>query len=77
MNFGGMLKENTLKNKVILITGGGTGLGKSMGKYFMELGANIIITSRKIDVLHNTAKDFSIYNGEGSILLNWSIPDDP
>ena len=46
MNFTGMLKENTLKEKVILITGGGTGLGKSMGAYFMELGANLIITSR-------------------------------
>ena len=60
MNFTGMLKENTLKGKVILITGGGTGLGKSMGAYFMELGANLIITSRKQDVLDKTAKEFSI-----------------
>ncbi len=51
MNFTGMLKEGTLQDKVILITGGGTGLGKSMGKYFMELGANLIITSRKQDIL--------------------------
>ena len=51
MNFTGMLKEGTLENKVILITGGGTGLGKSMGKYFMELGAHLIITSRKQDIL--------------------------
>ena len=36
MNFTGMLKENSLKGKVILITGGGTGLGKSMGKYFIK-----------------------------------------
>ena len=34
MNFTGMLKEGTLANKTILITGGGTGLGKAMGKYF-------------------------------------------
>ena len=40
MKYSGMLKEGTLKEKVILITGGGTGLGKSMGKDFMELGAN-------------------------------------
>ena len=64
MNFTGMLKEDTLKGKVILITGGGTGLGKSMGAYFMELGANLIITSRKQEVLDKTAEEFSKYTGE-------------
>ena len=52
-----MLKEGALRGKVILITGGGTGLGKSMGKYFAELGADLIICSRKIDVLEKTAKE--------------------
>ncbi len=64
MNFTGMLKEGSLQDKVILITGGGTGLGKSMGKYFMALGANLIITSRKQDILDETAKEFSDYSGE-------------
>jgi NAD(P)-dependent dehydrogenase (short-subunit alcohol dehydrogenase family) len=64
MNFTGMLKENSLKGKVILITGGGTGLGKSMGKYFMELGANLIITSRKEEILDQTANEFSVYDGD-------------
>ena len=54
-----MLKEDSLKDKVIVITGGGTGLGKSMGTYFSELGANLIITSRKMDVLEKTAKEIS------------------
>lgn len=54
-----MLKEGSLKDKVIVITGGGTGLGKSMGTYFSELGANIIITSRKMDVLKKTANEIS------------------
>ena len=56
MLYEGMLKEGTLKNKTILVTGGGTGLGKSMSKYFLELGANVIITSRKEEVL-KSAKD--------------------
>lgn len=53
----GMLKENSLKDKVIIITGGGTGLGRSMGEYFLKLGANIVITSRKIEVLEKSAKE--------------------
>ena len=57
MKFSGMLKDDALKGKVILITGGGTGLGKSMGAYFMELGANLIITSRKQEVLNKTAEE--------------------
>ena len=64
MNFSGMLKEGALKDKVILITGGGTGLGKSMGKYFMELGAHLIITSRRQEVLDETAAEFNEYHGE-------------
>ena len=52
-----MLRDNAFLGKTIVITGGGTGLGKSMTKYFMQLGANTIITSRKIDVLQTTAQE--------------------
>ena len=55
----GMLKENSLKDKVILVTGGGSGLGKSMVKYFLELGANVIITSRREELLNDVAKEFN------------------
>ena len=48
----GMLKEDALKGKTIIVTGGGTGLGKAMGTYFLELGANLVITSRKLEVLN-------------------------
>ena len=54
-----MLKENTLKDKVIVVTGGGTGLGRAMSKYFLQLGASVVITSRKIDVLNKTAKELT------------------
>lgn len=68
MNFNkGMLREDALKDKNILITGGGTGLGKSMGEYFLELGANLIITSRKLDVLQGTAKEMMASKG-GKVL---------
>ena len=61
----GMLKENSLKDKVILVTGGGSGLGKSMVEYFLELGANVIITSRREELLNDVAKEFnSLYKSE-------------
>jgi len=50
-----MFQEDLLKNKTIIITGGGTGLGKSMAQRFGELGANLVITSRKQEVLDATA----------------------
>ncbi|MCZ6693869.1 MAG: SDR family oxidoreductase [Bacteroidetes bacterium] len=67
MKIEGMLKDQALKDKTILITGGGTGLGKSMGKYFMQLGANLIIASRKEDVLEDTAAELMRETG-GKVL---------
>ena len=55
----GMLKENSLEDKVIIVTGGGSGLGKSMVKYFLELGANVIITSRREELLNDVAKELN------------------
>lgn len=46
-----MLRDNALKGKTIVVTGGGSGLGKSMTTYFLELGANVVITSRNIEKL--------------------------
>lgn len=62
-----MLKPDSFKGKTIIITGGGTGLGKSMGKYLLELGANLVITSRKLDVLAKTAAELEQQTG-GKVL---------
>lgn len=67
-----MLQPGSLKNKTIIITGGGTGLGRSMGKYFLELGANLVITSRKKEVIEKTAAELSKETG-GKVL---AIPCD-
>jgi NAD(P)-dependent dehydrogenase (short-subunit alcohol dehydrogenase family) len=63
----GALREGSLKGKTILITGGGTGLGRSMGTYFLKLGANLIIISRKLDVLQEAAKEMEQETG-GKVL---------
>jgi NAD(P)-dependent dehydrogenase (short-subunit alcohol dehydrogenase family) len=42
-----MLSSEALAGKNIVVTGGGTGLGKSMSQMFLQCGANVLITSRK------------------------------
>ncbi len=54
-----MLRDDALKGKNIVVTGGGSGLGKAMTKYFLELGAKVAITSRNLEKLQNTAKELS------------------
>src|SRR5215470_8820617 len=53
-----MFQPDLLKGKRVLITGGGTGLGKSMGRRMIELGAELMICGRRADVLKDTAKEF-------------------
>ena len=58
MNFSAkMLRDNALSDKVIVVTGGGSGLGKAMTKYFLELGAKVAITSRDLEKLKTTAAE--------------------
>ncbi len=52
-----MLRDNALEGKVIVVTGGGSGLGKAMSKYFLELGAKVAITSRNLEKIQTTAQE--------------------
>ncbi|WZL89237.1 SDR family oxidoreductase [Salinimicrobium sp. 3283s] len=58
-----MLRDDALKGKVIVVTGGGSGLGKAMTKYFLELGAKVAITSRNLEKLQGTAKELEEQTG--------------
>ena len=73
MNTTGMLPDGTFENKVILITGGGTGLGKSMGNYLIKLGAKLIITSRKIEVIEKTADEFNNQYENSTIAIQGDV----
>ena len=54
-----MFEKDLLNGKTIVVTGGGTGLGKSMSRRFGELGANIVISGRRKEKLEDTADEFS------------------
>lgn len=62
-----MLRDDALQGKTIIVTGGGTGLGKSISRYLLELGANVVICSRKLPVLEATATELSAQTG-GKVL---------
>ena len=62
----GMLKEGALKNKTYIVTGGGSGLGKSMSSYLLNLGANVVIVSRNKEKLESAKKDLEASCFEGN-----------
>jgi NAD(P)-dependent dehydrogenase (short-subunit alcohol dehydrogenase family) len=71
----GMLRSDALKGINIIVTGGGTGLGKSMAAYFLKLGAGVCITSRKQEVLDNTTKELAESTGGKIISIACDVRD--
>jgi NAD(P)-dependent dehydrogenase (short-subunit alcohol dehydrogenase family) len=62
-----MFQADLLRGKRVLVTGGGTGLGKSMGRRFLELGAELVICGRREKVLAETVAEFHAdYPGRAS-----------
>ena len=67
-----MFQSDLLNGKRILITGGGSGLGKSMGRRFLELGARLVICGRRANVLEATAAEHNAAFVEGT---EWHVCD--
>src|ERR1700756_5342333 len=61
-----MFQPNLLGNKRILITGGGTGLGKATARRFLELGATVYICGRRHEVL--TATEAELRKTTGGVI---------
>ena len=61
-----MFRDGLLKGKRILVTGGGTGLGKEMSEDYLRLGAEVYICGRRKHVLDDTAKELMDRHG-GSV----------
>jgi len=54
-----MLKSDTFDNKIVLVTGGRSGIGYQIAKDFLQLGAKVIICSRKEEQLQKAAEELS------------------
>ncbi|NJW51595.1 SDR family oxidoreductase [Salinimicrobium oceani] len=68
-----MLRDDALQGKTIVVTGGGSGLGKAMTKYFLELGAQVAITSRNLEKLEHTAKELEAETGGKCLPLQCDV----
>jgi NAD(P)-dependent dehydrogenase (short-subunit alcohol dehydrogenase family) len=58
-----MFTSDLLKSKRILITGGGTGIGRAMAERFLQLGATVYICGRRKDVIEKTAAELRAATG--------------
>ena len=58
-----MFSKDLLAGQRILITGGGTGIGRSIGRHFLTLGAEIVICGRREEVLAKTAAELMAETG--------------
>src|SRR2546421_8809517 len=58
-----MFKDHLLKGKRILITGGGTGLGREIAARYLELGADLWIAGRRGGVLEDAARELTTKHG--------------
>lgn len=70
-----MFRNDLLQGKRILITGGGTGLGKSIGRRYVELGATLVICGRRKEVLEETAAQFRAATGAQVTTVSCDVGD--
>ncbi|MEE9464596.1 MAG: SDR family oxidoreductase [Candidatus Neomarinimicrobiota bacterium] len=68
-----MFKDDLLQDRTILVTGGGTGLGKAMAGRFSELGAQVVIASRKLPVLKQAAQEITDITGNPVLPLQLDV----
>src|SRR5437867_13434991 len=69
-----MFQADLLQDKVILVTGGGTGLGRAMGERFLELGAKLAICGRRQEVAEQAAADMARRSGGETFATRCDAP---
>ncbi len=70
-----MFKPDLLSEKVVFVTGGGSGLGLSMSRRFLELGAKVVIASRRIELLEKEAGNLMQETGGSVLPLQLDVRD--
>ena len=70
-----MFEKNLLAGKRILVTGGGSGLGAAMGRRFLELGAELVICGRRLELLEATAAEMRDDSGGKVAAIRCDIRD--
>jgi NAD(P)-dependent dehydrogenase (short-subunit alcohol dehydrogenase family) len=70
-----MFEKGLLSGKRILVTGGGSGLGAAMGRRFLELGADLVICGRRLDLLERTAAEMRERTGGKVAAIRCDIRD--
>jgi len=70
-----MFEKNLLAAKRILVTGGGSGLGAAMGRRFLELGAELIVCGRRLELLEATAAAMRLDPGGKKATIRCDLRD--
>uniref|UniRef100_A0A0N5A5F3 2,4-dienoyl-CoA reductase, mitochondrial n=1 Tax=Parastrongyloides trichosuri TaxID=131310 RepID=A0A0N5A5F3_PARTI len=67
------LSSSSYNGKIVLVTGGGTGMGKAMAKTYSALGGDVVIAARRLDVLEKTADEISNETGRKVLPLKMDV----
>lgn len=70
-----MFSDDLLRDQTIIVTGGGSGLGKSMATRYAELGANVVIAARTLERLEAAAEQITSATGREVLPVAVDIRD--
>jgi NAD(P)-dependent dehydrogenase (short-subunit alcohol dehydrogenase family) len=68
-----MLPPDTFHSQTIVVTGGGTGLGRSMSQYLLSLGANVAICGRRKEIVDDAAREMANATGGQTLALQCDV----